>query len=67
MASKIGLVILNGSNYAIWAPDMETLLKSKGFWQYMKTMNILDPTNDQAKFIFDRQKDEVVYVITTYI
>jgi hypothetical protein len=66
MASKIDLVILNGSNYVVWAPDMETLLKSKGLWKYMKTV-ILDPIDDQEKFIVDGNKDEVVGVIMTYI
>jgi hypothetical protein len=49
MASNIDPVIMNGSNYVVWAPDMETLLKSKGLWNYMKTM-IPDPTDDQEKF-----------------
>jgi hypothetical protein len=48
MASNIDLVILNGSNYAVWEPDMETLLKRKGLWQYMNIV-IPDPTYDQAK------------------
>jgi hypothetical protein len=66
MASKIDPVVLNGSNYAIWAPDMETLLKSKGLWKYTKTV-IPDPMDDQMKFVVDGKKDEVVGVITTYI
>ena len=45
---------------------METLLKSKGLWQYTNTM-IPDPTNDQEKFIVDGKKDEVMGVIMTYI
>jgi hypothetical protein len=45
MASKIDIVILNGSNYVVWEPNMETLLKSKGLWQYMKTTTPY-PTND---------------------
>jgi hypothetical protein len=45
MASKIDPIVLNGSNYAVWAPDMETLLKSKGLWQYTKVV-IPDPTDD---------------------
>jgi hypothetical protein len=49
-----------------WAPDMETLLKSKGLWKYMKIV-ILDTTYDQAKIVFDGKKDDVVGVITTYI
>jgi hypothetical protein len=34
----------------IWEPDMETLLKSKGLWKYMKTV-IPYPTNDQKIFL----------------
>jgi hypothetical protein len=66
MASKIDLVVLNGSNYTIWAPDMETLLKSKGLWQYMKIV-IQDPIDDHEKSVVDNKKDEVVGVIMTYI
>jgi hypothetical protein len=66
MDSKINPVILKGSNYAVWALDMETLLKSKGLWKYTKTM-IPYLTNDQAKFIVVGKKDEVVGVIMTYI
>ena len=35
---NIDPMVLNRSNYAIWAPDMETLLKSVGPWlcKYMK-------------------------------
>jgi hypothetical protein len=66
MDSNINLIILNVSNYAIWEPNMETLLNSKGMWKYMKSM-ILDPINDQTNFIVDGKKDKVVGVITTYI
>jgi hypothetical protein len=66
MALKIDPVVLNGSNYVVWAPDMETLLKRKGLWKYMKVV-IPDPTDDQEKFIVDGKKDEVVGVIMTYI
>jgi hypothetical protein len=66
MHPKIDLVVLNESNYAVWAPYMETQLKRKGLWQYMKIV-ILDPTNDQAKFNVNGKKDEVVGVIMTYI
>jgi hypothetical protein len=45
---------------------METLLKSKGLWQYTETA-ILDPTDDQAQFVVDGKKDKVVGVITNYI
>lgn len=45
---------------------METILKSKLSWQYMKTM-IPNPTDDYEKFVVDGKKDEVVGVITTYI
>jgi len=57
---------LNGSNYTVWAPDMETPLKSKGLWKYMH-ISILDPTDDEEKFVVDGKKDEVVRVITAYI
>jgi hypothetical protein len=66
MASKIDLVVLNGLNYVIWAPNMETLLKSKGLWQYTKVV-ILDLKDDQVKFVVDGKKDEAIGVITTYI
>jgi hypothetical protein len=38
MASKIDAIALNGSNYTIWAPYMETLLKCKGLWKYTKVV-----------------------------
>jgi hypothetical protein len=49
MASKIDPIVLNGSNYAVWAPDMETLLKSKGLWKYTKVA-IPDPTDASKNF-----------------
>ena len=55
MASKIDLVILDGLNYVIWEPNMETLLKIKGLWKYMK-IAILDPMDDQVKFITNGKK-----------
>jgi hypothetical protein len=66
MASKIYLVIMNKSNYIVWAPDMEVLLKSKGLWKYKKTV-IPDPIVDWENFDVDGNKDEVVGVIMTYI
>jgi hypothetical protein len=36
---------------------VETLLKSKGLWKYMKVL-ILDPTNAQVKFVVDGKNDE---------
>jgi hypothetical protein len=66
MDSKISHVVLNGSNYVVWAPNMKALLKRKGLWKYMKVI-ILDPIDNQTKFIVDGKKDEVVGVITTYI
>jgi hypothetical protein len=66
MDLNIDPVILNGSNYAIWAPDMETLLKSKEPWQYIKTV-IPDPTDDQENLVVYGKKVEVVGIITTYI
>ena len=59
MASKIDHVILDGLNYAIWEPDMETMMKSKAIQQYTKTV-IPNPSDDQAKFIIDGNKDETV-------
>jgi hypothetical protein len=55
MALKIYPLVLNESNYVVWAPDMETLLKIKGLWQYTK-VEIIDPTNDQVKFVVDGKK-----------
>jgi hypothetical protein len=45
---------------------METLLKSKGLWQYTKIL-ILNPIDDQVKFVVHGKKDEVVGIIMTYI
>jgi hypothetical protein len=45
MDLKIDPIVLNRSNYVVWAPDMETLLKRKGLWQYMKVA-IPDPIDD---------------------
>ena len=45
---------------------METLLKREGLWKFTKTYNS-DPTDDDANFSIDINKDEVVGVITTYI
>ena len=56
---------MNGSNYALWALDMETLLKSKGLWKYTNIV-ILDPIDDHKKFIVDGKKDEYVGLIVTY-
>ena len=66
MASKINPIILNASNYAVWVPYMESLLKSKGLWKYMKVL-IPWPTKNQTKFIIDGKKNEDVGVIMTYI
>ena len=66
MSSKIDHVILDGLNYDIPTPNMETLLKSKGLYQYMK-ITIPYPSNHQAKFVINGKKDEAVRVITTYI
>ena len=45
---------------------METLLKRKGLWHFMKT-SIVDLMDVDAKFSIDVKKDEVVGVIMTYI
>jgi hypothetical protein len=66
MDLKIGPIILSGSNYAVWAPDMETLLKSKGLWKYKKIV-IPYPTDDREKFFIDGKKHEAIRVITAYI
>jgi hypothetical protein len=50
MDLKIDPIVLNGSNYAVWEPDMETLLKSKGLWKYTKIV-IPDPTDDQKSLL----------------
>jgi hypothetical protein len=57
---------MNGSNYAVSEPDMETLLKRKGLWQYTN-IAITYPIDDREKFVVDGKKDEVVGVITRYI
>jgi hypothetical protein len=46
MVSDIDHVFLNGLNYAVWEPYMETLLKKKGLWKYTK-FAIPDPINNQ--------------------
>ena len=66
MPSKIDPIILNGHNYAIWLQDMETLLKSKGIRQYMKTI-IPYLKVDQVKFVINEKKYEAIGIITTYI
>lgn len=66
MDSKIEPVVVDSLNYVVWETNMETLLKSKGLWQYTKVC-ILDPSDAQVKVIMDKKKDEVVGVITTYI
>lgn len=66
MDSKIEPAILNGHNYAFWAQNMETLLKSKGLWQYMKA-TIPDLKDDQVKFVIHGKKYEAIWVITNYI
>lgn len=66
MSSKIEPTILEGLNYVVWVTDMKTLLKSKDLWQYRKVA-VLDPSNDLDKFFIDRNKDENVGVIITYI
>jgi hypothetical protein len=45
MDLKIDYVVLNGSNYAVWEPDMENLLKNKGPWKHIKVA-IPDATDD---------------------
>jgi hypothetical protein len=66
MDLKIDPIILKRSNYAEWEPYMETILKCKGLWKYMKIV-IPDPTYDHANFYFNGKKDEVVGVMKTYI
>jgi hypothetical protein len=66
MALNIDPTFINKPNYAVWALDMETLLKSKGLWKYIKVA-IPDPTNAPTKFTIDGKKYEAVGVITTYI
>ena len=57
---------MNGHDYATCVPDMETLLKIKGLWKY-NNVSISYLTNDQAKFVIDKNKDEAIGVIMTYI
>jgi hypothetical protein len=66
MASKIYLVSLNGSNYVVLTPYMDTLLKSKGSWKYTNTV-ISDPIDNQMKFVVDEKKDEDLELIMTNI
>jgi len=66
MESNIDHVVLNKLNYAVWALDKETLVKSKGLWIYMK-ISIPDPTDDQERLIVNGKKDEAMGVIMTYI
>ena len=65
-ASKIEPTILDGLNYVIWETNMETLLNNKDLWQYMK-VSIPYLLDAQEKFVVDEKKDEVVWIITTYI
>ena len=66
MISKIESIILNGHNYAVWDPYMETLPKIKGVQKYTKYV-IPYHVDDQDKFIIDRKKDEANGVIMAYI
>ena len=66
MDSNIDPIVLNISNYSVWAPYMETLQKRKGPWQYTKIV-IPNPIDDHMKLVVDGNKDGVVWVITTYI
>jgi len=66
MASKIDLLVMNGSNYAACELYMETLLKIKGLWKHTNIV-ILDQTDDQEKCVIDGKKNDVVGVIMIYI
>jgi len=66
MGLEFDPVVLNGSNYVVWALDMKNLLKSKGLWQYTNIV-VLDPTDCQENFIVDGKKDEGMGVIMTYM
>jgi hypothetical protein len=66
MDLNIDLVVLNESNYVVWTPYMETLLKRKELWKYTKIV-IPYPIDDQTKFVVDGKKDEAMGVIMTYI
>jgi hypothetical protein len=57
MALNIDPVVLNGSNYVVWAPYMETLLKRKGLLVYKGC----DCRSNRISlnFIFDGKKDEL--------
>ena len=45
---------------------MESLLKNKGLWKYMKTI-IVDFMDVDVKFIIDVKNDDVVAIIAAYI
>ena len=66
MAPNIESIVLDGLNYVVWWIYMETLLKSKGLQKYTKD-TIPNSSNASAKFIVDKNKDEAIGVITTYI
>jgi hypothetical protein len=66
MDSNTDLILLNESNYVVWALDMETQLKSKGPCQYMKVV-ILGPIDHHTKSIIIGNNDEARGLITTYI
>ena len=66
MASNIGLAVLNGLNYVVWALEKETMLKRKGLWQYKKVL-IQDLIDNKENLVVNGKKDEAVMVITTYI
>ena len=65
MISKIKPIVLDGHNFAIKYTYMETLLKSKGLWKFVKT-TIAGRMDVDAMFSIDIKKDKVVGVITTY-
>ena len=51
---------------AIWAPDIEILLKRKEICQYRKT-SIPYPMDSQGMFVINKKKYYVVWAIMTYI
>ena len=66
MTSKIELVVINRHIYEICVLYMETFLKIKGLWKYMK-VSILDSIDDHDQFVIVKKEDKVVGFTKTYI
>ena len=66
MTSKIKPIVLNGHNFAIKDTYMETLLKSKGIWNFIN-ISIADSNDAEDNFSINRKNVEVMGIIMTYI